>query len=51
VGAGKTLSRLLGGKSDAAFRFDELCSLLERIGFEKRVKVAIMCFAKRALRK
>jgi hypothetical protein len=38
VGADKTLSRVLGGTSDAAIRFDELCSLLDRLGFEMRVK-------------
>jgi predicted RNA binding protein YcfA (HicA-like mRNA interferase family) len=38
VGAEKTLSRLLGGKADSAIRFDELCLLLERLGFEKRVR-------------
>jgi hypothetical protein len=37
-GADKTFSRLLSGASDAAFRFDELSSLLEHLGFEKRVK-------------
>jgi len=30
--------RLLGGKSDAAIRFDDLCALLESLGFDKRVK-------------
>jgi hypothetical protein len=38
VGADKTLRRLLSGTSDAAIRFEDLCSLLERLGFEKRVK-------------
>lgn len=38
MGADKTLSRLLSGTSDSAIRFDDLCSLLERLGFQKRVK-------------
>jgi hypothetical protein len=38
VGADKTLRRLLSGSADAAIRFDDLCSSLERLGFEKRVK-------------
>ena len=46
MGADKTVSRLLTGSSDAAFRFDELCSLLERLGFEKRVKGSHHVFRK-----
>jgi hypothetical protein len=38
VGSVKTLRRFLGGTSDAAIRFDDLCLLLESLGFEKRVK-------------
>ena len=38
MSAAKTLRRLLSGTSDAAIRFDDLCSLLESLGFEKRVK-------------
>ncbi len=34
----KTLRRVLSGTSDASIRFDDLCSLLESLGFEKRVK-------------
>ena len=37
MGAEKTLERDLSGTADAAIRFDELCQLLERLGFEKRV--------------
>lgn len=29
---------MLSGTSDAAIRFDDLCSLLESLGFVKRVK-------------
>ena len=38
MGAEKTLRRLLSGTADAAIRFDDLCQLLESLGFEKRVK-------------
>jgi predicted RNA binding protein YcfA (HicA-like mRNA interferase family) len=46
VGADKTLRRLLSGTSDAAIRFDELCSLLESLGFEKRVRGSHQLFRK-----
>jgi hypothetical protein len=38
MGTAKTLERLLSGTADAGIRFDELCSLLESLGFECRVK-------------
>lgn len=38
MSAAKTLHRVLSGTSDAGIRFDDLCSLLERLGFAKRVK-------------
>ncbi len=38
VSAAKTMQRLLSGASDAAIRFDDLCVLLEDLGFEKRVR-------------
>ena len=38
MGAEKTLARLLSGTADAAIRFDDLCQLLERLGFEQRVR-------------
>ena len=46
VGAAKTLRRLLSGASDAAIRFDDLCLLLESLGFEKRVKGSHHLFRK-----
>jgi len=46
VSAAKTLQRLLSGKSDAALRFDDLCVLLERLGFEKRVRGSHHLFRK-----
>ena len=38
VGVAKTLRRLLSGTSDAGIRFDDLCRLLQNMGFEKRVR-------------
>ena len=38
MGAEKTLGRVLSGTADAAIRFDDLCQLLESLGFEKRVR-------------
>ena len=32
----KTLDRLLSGTADGAFRFDDLCALLRRLGFAER---------------
>ena len=46
MGAEKTLRRLLSGTADAAIRFDELCSLLESLGFEKRVRGSHHLFRK-----
>ena len=42
----KTLRRLLSGTSDAAIRFDDLCSLLQSLGFDKRVKGSHHLFRK-----
>jgi predicted RNA binding protein YcfA (HicA-like mRNA interferase family) len=38
MGTSKTLQRVLSGTADAAIRFDDLCQLLESLGFQKRVK-------------
>jgi predicted RNA binding protein YcfA (HicA-like mRNA interferase family) len=38
VGADKVLQRILSGTADAAIRFDDLCRLLENLGFEKRIR-------------
>ena len=46
MSAEKTLGRLLSGTSDAAIRFDDLCQLLERLGFEKRVRGSHHLFRK-----
>jgi len=40
MGAEKTLARLLSGTADAAIRFDDLCQLLESLGFESACAVA-----------
>ena len=46
MGADKTLRRILSGTADAAIRFDELCSLLESLGFDKRVSGSHHLFRK-----
>jgi predicted RNA binding protein YcfA (HicA-like mRNA interferase family) len=46
VGADKTLQRILSGTADAAIRFDDLCRLLERLGFECRVRGSHHLFRK-----
>ena len=42
----KTLRQILSGTSDAAIRFDDLCSLLESVGFVKRTKGSHNIFRK-----
>ncbi|MBI1791207.1 MAG: type II toxin-antitoxin system HicA family toxin [Acidobacteria bacterium] len=42
----KTLRRLLSGTSDAAIRFDELCSLLQSLGFDRRMRGSHHLFRK-----
>ncbi len=34
----KLLDRVLRGTSDASISFDDLCGLLERLGFERRTR-------------
>jgi predicted RNA binding protein YcfA (HicA-like mRNA interferase family) len=46
VATGKTLRRILSGTADAAIRFDDLCQLLESLGFEKRVRGSHHLFRK-----
>jgi predicted RNA binding protein YcfA (HicA-like mRNA interferase family) len=36
--AAKTLQKVLRGNSDANIRFGDLCGLLERLGFESRIR-------------
>ena len=42
----KTLQQVLSGTSDASIRFDDLCSLLESVGFAKRTKGSHNVFRK-----
>ena len=42
----KTLHQILGGTSDASIRFDDLCSLLENLGFAKRTRGSHNIFRK-----
>ena len=44
--ADKILRRVLSGTADAAIRFDDLCHLLESLGFEKRVRGSHHLFRK-----
>jgi predicted RNA binding protein YcfA (HicA-like mRNA interferase family) len=46
VAADKVLQRVLSGTADAAIRFDDLCRLLENLGFEKRVRGSHHLFRK-----
>jgi len=42
----RVLEKVLSGDSDANVRFDDLCGLLERLGFEKRVRGSHHLFRK-----
>jgi predicted RNA binding protein YcfA (HicA-like mRNA interferase family) len=46
VASDHVLRRVLSGTADAAIRFEELCHLLESLGFEKRVKGSHHVFRK-----
>ena len=46
MSAAKTLRRLLSATSDATIRFDDLCSLLESLGFDKRARGSHHLFRK-----
>lgn len=45
----KLLSRILKGGSDAGIRFDDLCKLLQHLGFEKRVQGSHHIFRKQGV--
>lgn len=45
----KTIDRVLSGTSDASIRFDEICGLLVRLGFEERVRGSHHIFAHREI--
>ena len=42
----KLLTRILHGKSDADISFADLCNLLERLGFETRIRSSHHMFRK-----
>ena len=42
----RTLRQVLSGTSDASIRFDDLCSLLESAGFDKRTNGSHNIFRK-----
>jgi len=42
----KTIQRVLSGASDASISFDDLTTVLEQLGFEKRVKGSHHIFRK-----
>lgn len=44
--AERTLQRLLSGKADAGIRFDDLCHMLEWLGFDCRVSGSHHLFRK-----
>ena len=46
MSADNLVRRILSGTSDAAIRFVELCSLLENLGFDKRVSGSHHLFRK-----
>jgi len=46
VATKKTLRQVLSGTSDASVRFEDLCSLLENVGFAKRTKGSHNIFRK-----
>jgi predicted RNA binding protein YcfA (HicA-like mRNA interferase family) len=46
MSAAKVLQRVLSGTSDASIRFQELCSLLEALGFDKRIRGSHHLFRK-----
>jgi predicted RNA binding protein YcfA (HicA-like mRNA interferase family) len=46
MGTDKILRRVLSGTADAAIRFDDLCHLLESLGFERRVRGSHHLFRK-----
>jgi predicted RNA binding protein YcfA (HicA-like mRNA interferase family) len=46
MGRDKTLERILAGASDASVRFEDVCSLLARLGFQLRVRGSHHLFAR-----
>jgi len=46
---GTFLKRLLSGQSDKGIAFDDLCSLLKRLGFQERVHGDDHIFSKESI--
>jgi hypothetical protein len=46
LSAERTLTRLLSGAADASIRFEDLCRLLERLGFTRRARGSHHLFRK-----
>lgn len=44
--SGKLLEKVLHGASDANIRFNELCQLLHKLGFEERIRGSHHIFTK-----
>ena len=49
MGADKTLRQVLSGAADAGIRFDELCALLLRTGFEMRTRGSHHVFRRKGI--
>ena len=45
----RTLSRVLEGRSDANVTFNDLCSLLQNLGFEMRIRGSHHIFRRRGV--
>jgi len=45
----KLIDKILQGKSDANLSFEEICSLLKRLGFEERVRGSHHIFRKQGV--
>ncbi len=45
----KVLLKILSGTSDANIQFEDLCSLLENLGFEKRIRGSHHIFRKEGM--
>ena len=45
----KVLERVLRGRSDANIPFDDLCGLLERLGFEQRTRASHNMFRRQGV--
>lgn len=46
----KVLQQVLTGRSDSSIRFDDLCGLLDHLGFERRVRGSHHVFRRTGVR-